>query len=81
MKGTDARSLPPAAREDLRRKAVKAVRGGMTQVEAVRLFDVTRRATQIATVAIITHAPGAGTSSPGTTPSTVIRVSPIPLPR
>lgn len=44
MKITDARSLPPAAQADLRRKAVRAVTGGMSQVEAAQLFGVTRQA-------------------------------------
>ena len=44
MKTNDARSLPPVAQEDLRRKAVKAVLGGKTQVEAARLFGVTPQA-------------------------------------
>lgn len=42
MTTTDARSLPAAAQEDLRRKAVKAVLEGMTQTEAARLFGVSR---------------------------------------
>lgn len=44
MKGRDARSLPAAAQEDLRRRVVTAVRGGMSQVEAARVFGVTRQA-------------------------------------
>ncbi len=40
----DARSLPATAQEDLRRKAVAAVRAGMSQVEAARVFGVTRQA-------------------------------------
>jgi transposase len=40
----DARSLPASAQEDLRRKAVAAVRSGMSQVEAARVFGVTRQA-------------------------------------
>lgn len=40
----DARSLPATAQEDLRRKAVGAVRSGMTQVEAAGVFGVTRQA-------------------------------------
>jgi transposase len=40
----DARSLPAAAQEDLRRRAVAAVRSGMSQVEAARVFGVTRQA-------------------------------------
>lgn len=43
MKTTDARSLPPAAQEDLRRKAVNAVRDGKSQSEAARLFGVSRQ--------------------------------------
>ena len=42
MKTSDARSLPPAAQEDLRRKAVRAVRQGKTQAEVARLFGVAR---------------------------------------
>jgi len=44
MKIQDARSLPTVAKEDLRRKAVKAVVDGMTQVEVAQLFGVTRQA-------------------------------------
>src|SRR4030042_4776595 len=43
MKNKDARSLPAAAQEQLRRRAVQAVRDGMTQVEAARIFGVTRQ--------------------------------------
>jgi len=42
MKVKDARSLPPVAQEDLRRRAVKAVEAGMTHVVVARLFGVTR---------------------------------------
>lgn len=38
----DARSLPAAAQEDLRRRVVRAVEGGMTQAEAARVFGVSR---------------------------------------
>ncbi len=44
MKTKDARSLPAVAQEDLRRKAVKAVLGGMKQVEAAKVLGVTRQA-------------------------------------
>ena len=44
MKIKDARSLPAIAQEDLRRKAVQAVAGGMTQEEAGKLFGVSRQA-------------------------------------
>ena len=44
MKIQDARSLPAVAQEDLRRKAVKAVLDGKTQVEVAKLFGVTRQA-------------------------------------
>lgn len=44
MKIKDARSLPAVAQEDLRRKAVKAVLGGMKQVEAAKVLGVTRQA-------------------------------------
>lgn len=44
MKIKDARSLPAIAQEDLRRKAVKAVQEGKTQVEVAALFGVTRQA-------------------------------------
>lgn len=43
MQTKDARSLPAAAQEDLRRKAVNAVRNGMQHVEAARLFGVVRQ--------------------------------------
>lgn len=42
MKTSDARSLPAAAQEDLRRKAVQAVRDGKSQGEAAKLFGVAR---------------------------------------
>ena len=38
----DARSLPAKAQEDLRRRVVKAVNGGMSQSEAARVFGVCR---------------------------------------
>jgi transposase len=44
MKTKDARSLPAVAQEDLRLKAVKAVLGGMRQVEAAKVLGVTRQA-------------------------------------
>ena len=43
MKIKDARSLPAIAQEDLRRKAVRAVKGGRTQEEAAQLFGVARQ--------------------------------------
>lgn len=44
MKTNDARSLPAIAQEDLRRKAIKAVKGGRRQIEIARLLGVTRQA-------------------------------------
>ena len=44
MKTRDARSLPAVAQEDLRRKALKAVLDGRTQVEVAKIFGVTRQA-------------------------------------
>lgn len=44
MKIRDARSLPAVAQEDIRRKVIKAVLLGTKQVEAARLFGVTRQA-------------------------------------
>lgn len=44
MKKQDARSLPPEAQEFIRLQAVKAIVGGMKQVEAVRVFGVSRAA-------------------------------------
>lgn len=44
MRIHDTRSLPAVAKEDLRRKAVKAVLDGKTQVEVAKLFGVTRQA-------------------------------------
>lgn len=41
---TDARSLPPAAQEHLRRQVVAAVAGGIAQAEAARRFGVSREA-------------------------------------
>ena len=42
MRSTDARSLNPAAQEALRRRVVQAVRDGLSQTEAARLFQVAR---------------------------------------
>ncbi len=42
MTTTDARSLPAAAQEDLRRRTVRAVRLGMTHAEAAQVFGVAR---------------------------------------
>ena len=44
MKITDARSLTGEAQEALRKRAVQAVLAGMTQVEAARVFNVSRYA-------------------------------------
>ena len=44
MTTRDARSLPATAQEDLRRKAVNAAQGGMTQGDVARMFGVTRQA-------------------------------------
>lgn len=44
MKINDARSLPSAAQEDLRKKAVLAVLAGRKQTEVAELFGVTRQA-------------------------------------
>ena len=43
MNRPDARSLSPEAQEDLRRRAVAAVREGMSQSEAARVFGVSRQ--------------------------------------
>lgn len=43
MKNKDARSLTPAAQEQLRRRAVQAVRDGKSQLETARIFGVTRQ--------------------------------------
>jgi transposase len=39
----DARKLPPTAQEELRRRAVAAIHGGMTQTEASKVFGVARK--------------------------------------
>ena len=44
MEIRDARSLAAVAQEEIRRKAIKAVVDGRTQVEVAELFGVTRRA-------------------------------------
>jgi transposase len=44
MKIQDARSLPSVAQEDLRRKVIQVIRDGKKQVEAAKLFGVTRQA-------------------------------------
>ena len=44
MKTKDARSLPAVAQEDLRRKVIKSIWDGKKQVEAAKLFGVTRQA-------------------------------------
>lgn len=43
MHPTDARSLPAAAQEALRKRAVAAVRTGMNHTEAAQVFGVTRQ--------------------------------------
>lgn len=43
MPKPDARTLPPKAQEDLRRRVIAAVRGGMGKTEAARVFGVTRQ--------------------------------------
>jgi len=40
MNNRDGRSLSPSAQEELRQRAVKAIRNGMKQVEAARVFGV-----------------------------------------
>ncbi len=40
----DARSLPAVSQEDLRCKAIKAVRGGKKQVEVAKILGITRQA-------------------------------------
>lgn len=42
MRIHDARSLSASAQEDLRKRVVRAVRGGMTQTEAAQVFGVSR---------------------------------------
>jgi transposase len=44
MKKQDARSLSPEAQDVIRLRAVQAILGGMKQVEAVRVFRVSRAA-------------------------------------
>src|SRR5660397_251589 len=44
MKIEDARFLPPAAQEDIRKKAVQAVIEGKRQIEVAKIFGVTRQA-------------------------------------
>jgi transposase len=44
MEHADFRSLPGTAQEAIRRKAVAAVLSGLSQIEAARLFGVTRQA-------------------------------------
>ena len=43
MKIKDTRSLPAVAQEDLRKKAVKAVKEGKTKSETARMLGVTRQ--------------------------------------
>lgn len=43
MAKPDARKLPPKAQEDLRRRVIGAVRGGMGITQAARTFGVTRQ--------------------------------------
>jgi len=56
---TDARRLSPEGQEDLRRRVVAAIASGMTQVEAARVFGVSRRAVGVWTRAHRTHGPDA----------------------
>jgi transposase len=44
MMEADFRSLKASAQETIRRKAVAAVKSGMSQVEAARVFGITRQA-------------------------------------
>ena len=44
MKAADARTLPPAAQEDQRRKAILALQSGKSKAEVARLFGVSREA-------------------------------------
>jgi len=44
MRALDARSLPPVAQEDLRRKGVRAIREGDSPTEVARRFGVSRQA-------------------------------------
>lgn len=44
MKCNDVRKLAPQAQEATRMRAVEAVRGGISQMDAARIFGVTRRA-------------------------------------
>lgn len=44
MATRDARSLSPSAQEGIRKRAVKAVRTGISQAQVARVFDVSRRA-------------------------------------
>ena len=46
-KGDDARKLKPAAQHMLRRQVVNAVRDGMKQVEAARVFRASIRAVKL----------------------------------
>lgn len=43
MAKPDARKLPPQAQEDLRRRVIAAVRGGMGATDAARTFQVSRQ--------------------------------------
>jgi transposase len=43
LEKNDARSIPPAAQEDLRRRVVAAVQRGLSQVEAAEVFGVSTR--------------------------------------
>ena len=44
MKTRDARSLPSIAQQDIRLKAIKAIKSGKTQIEVGKIFGVTRHA-------------------------------------
>ena len=44
MRTRDARSLPSIAQQDIRLKAIKALKSGKTQVEVAKIFGVTRQA-------------------------------------
>jgi transposase len=56
---TDARRLSPEVQEDLRRRVVAAVDGGLTQLEAARVFGVSRRAVGVWIRAQRAHGPDA----------------------
>jgi len=77
---TDARALPAAAQEDLRRRTVKAVRDGMTHAKAARVFGIARpTVTRWVTAYETSGAPALKAKRRGRPPGTQLALHPAAL--